>query len=212
MMAEEHEEETAEAEPENGTAEIEPEEDPEAAEEVETLGREESRQALYALLFVSDRPLSAKRLAEALGDMDPDIVATLLEELREEIEAQEMLPYRLHEVGGGYQFMTKAEFAPYIRRLFQIRKSNRLSRALLETLSIIAWKQPVTRAEVEAIRGVSVSYAFDQLMEKRLIKISGVADLPGRPKQYRTTDEFLMQFGLGSLKELPSLEELQDLG
>lgn len=180
-------------------------------EEGETLGREESRQALYAMLFVSDRPLSAKRLSEALGDMDPDIVATLLEELREEIDAQENLPWRLHEIAGGYQLMTRAEYAPFIRRLFQIRKSTRLSRAILETLAIIAWKQPVTRAEVEAIRGVSVSYAFEQLMEKRLIKISGVADLPGRPKQYRTSDEFLVQFGLGSLKELPSLDELKDM-
>ncbi|HOM47920.1 MAG TPA: SMC-Scp complex subunit ScpB, partial [Candidatus Hydrogenedentes bacterium] len=76
-------------------------------------------------------------------------------------------------------------------------------------LAVIAYKQPVTRAEVEAIRGVSVSYAFDQLQEKRFIRISGVADLPGRPKLYRTTEEFLMAFGLQSLKELPSLDELK---
>ena len=186
-------------------------ETPEEVEPIESLGREESRQALYALLFVSDRPLSANRLAEALGDMDPDIVAMLLEELREELNTRAELPYTLHEIAGGYQLVTKAEFGPYIRRLFQIKKSNRLSKALLETLAVIAYKQPVTRAEVEAIRGVSVSYAFDQLQEKRFIKIAGVADLPGRPKLYRTTEEFLISFGIKSLKELPSLDELRTM-
>ena len=181
-------------------------------EPVETLGREESRQTLYALLFVSDRPLSAARLAEALGDMDQDVVAMVLDELRVEIEGQGHLPYQLAEIAGGYQLVTKSQYAPYVRRLFQIKKSKRLSKALLETLAIIAYKQPVTRAEVEAIRGVSVSHAFDQLQDKRLIRISGIADLPGRPKQYRTTDEFLVLFGLKGLKELPTLDQLQDMG
>ncbi len=188
------------------------EQEDDALEPVESLGREESRKTLYALLFVSDRPLSANRLAEALGDMDPDIVATLLEELREEIAGNAELPYTLQEIAGGYQLVTRPDYAPYIRRLFQIKKSKRLSRALLETLAIIAYKQPVTRPEVEAVRGVSVSHAFDQLQERRLIKVAGVADLPGRPKLYRTTDEFLIQFGLKNLKELPSLDELQEMG
>ncbi len=186
-------------------------EETEEIEQVETLGRDESKRALYALLFVSDRPLSASRLAEALGDTDPDIIANLLEELREELNARPELPYVLREIAGGYQLISRPEFAPYIRRLFQIKKSNRLSKALLETLAVIAYKQPVTRAEVEAIRGVSVSYAFDQLQEKRLIKIVGIADLPGRPKLYRTTDEFLVSFGLKNLKELPSLDDLRML-
>ncbi len=181
----------------------------ETVETVETLGRDESKRVLYALLFASDRPLSAPRMAEVLGDTDPDIVATLLEELREELNTRTELPYTLREIAGGYQLVSRPEFAPFIRRLFQIKKSNRLSKALLETLAVIAYKQPVTRAEVEAIRGVSVSYAFDQLQERRLIKIVGVADLPGRPKLYRTTDEFLVNFGLKTLKELPSLDELR---
>lgn len=181
-------------------------------EPVETLGREESRQALYALLFASDRPLGAARLAEALGDADPEMVTLLLGELREELDANEALPYVLREISGGYQLVTKAQFGPFIRRLFQIKKSKRLSRSLLETLAIIAYKQPVTRAEVEAIRGVSVSHAFEQLQERRFIKISGIADLPGRPKQYRTTDEFLVQFGLSNIKELPTLDELREMG
>lgn len=176
----------------------------------EMLGREETRMALYAMLFASDRPLSARRLAEALGDVDPDIVLNLLEELREDLEGQGA-PYFLKEIAGGYQLVTKTEYAPFIRRLFQIRKKNRLSRALLETLAIIAYRQPVTRADVEAIRGVSVSYAFENLLERRLIKVAGIAEAPGRPRLYRTTDEFLMHFGIKNLKELPSLEELREM-
>lgn len=176
-------------------------------EPVETLSREQTRQAIYALLFCSDRPLSAGRLAEALGDIDKDVVALLLEELREEINSGSA-PYEVREIAGGYQLVTKSEFAPFIRRLFQIKKNPRLSRAALETLAVIAYKQPVTRADVEAIRGVSVSYAFELLQEKRLVKVVGVAELPGRPKLYRTTDEFLVHFGLRSIKDLPSLEEL----
>lgn len=179
-------------------------------EPVEMLGREETRQAIGALLFASDRPLSIGRIAEALGDIDPDIVANLMQELRQDIETQD-LPYTLKEIAGGYQFATKPQYAPYIRRLFLIKKSRQLSKVILETLAIIAYKQPVTRAEVEAIRGVSVSHAFESLQEKRLIKVVGIAELPGRPKLYRTTDEFLVHFGLKNLKELPSIEELREM-
>jgi len=183
--------------------------EPEEFEAVESLGREESRETLHALLFVSDRPVSAERLAQALGDMDRDVVITLLAELRDEFEAKR-LPYVLREIAGGYQLSTRAGFAPYIRRFLQVKKSTRLSRAVLETLAIIAYKQPTTRAEVEAVRGVSVSHAFEVLQEKRLIKVAGVADVPGRPKLYRTTDEFLVHFGIKNLKELPSVEELRE--
>lgn len=180
-------------------------------EPAEMPGREESRQALYAMLFASDRPLSAGRLAEALGGVDRDVVANLLDELRDELD-KDGTPFVLCEIAGGYQLTTKPEYAPYIRRLFQIKRSAAISRPLLETLAIIAYKQPVTRAEVEAIRGVSVAYAFETLLEKRFIKVAGVAELPGRPKLYRTTDAFLAHFGIKSLKDLPSIEELRDMG
>lgn len=179
-------------------------------EPVESLGRDESRVALHALLFVSDRPMSADRLAEALGDVDKEVVINLLEELREELDTPGA-PYVLREIAGGYQLITRPAFAPYIRRLLQIKKSNKLSRSALETLAIIAYKQPVTRAEVESVRGVSVSHAFETLQEKRLIKVVGVAEVPGRPKIYRTTDEFLVHFGIKSLKELPSMEEVREM-
>ena len=178
-------------------------------EPVESLGREETRQALHALLFVSDRPVSADRLAQAMGDMDRDVVAMLLSELAEELEAQDA-PYCLREIAGGYQLATRALFAPFIRRFLQIKKKNRLSKAALETLSIVAYRQPCTRSQVEEIRGVSVSHAFDILLGKGLIKVAGVAETPGRPKLYRTTDGFLVHFGIRSLKELPSIEELRE--
>jgi len=177
----------------------------------QSLGRDESRAVLYALLFASDRPLSAVRLAEALGDTDSEIVLNLLAELHDHIESQN-LPYVLKEIAGGFQLITRPEFGPYIRKLFQIKKKNSLSRAVLETLAIVAYKQPITRAEVESIRGVSVSYAFEILQERRLVKVAGIAETPGRPKIYRTTDEFLIHFGLKSVKELPSIEELREMG
>lgn len=178
---------------------------------IQSLSREETRQTLYALLFMSDRPVGAPRLAEALGDIDPEVVQNLLVELKNEINQGDRLPYELREIAGGYQLVSKPVFAPFIRRMFQIKRSKKLSRTVLESLAIIAYKQPTTRGEVESIRGVSVSHAFDQLQERKLIKVAGVADLPGRPKLYRTTEEFLVQFGLKSLKELPTLDELREM-
>ena len=185
-------------------------EEQEELDAVETLGREESRQAIHALLFVSDRPVSADRLAEALGDVDKDVVVNLLDELHESLQGGDS-PYQLREIAGGYQLVTNPRFSSHIRRMLQIKKSNKLSRTALETLAIIAYKQPVTRAEVESVRGVSVAYAFDTLQEKRLIKVVGVAEVPGRPKLYRTTEEFLVHFGIKSLKELPSMDEIREL-
>lgn len=185
-------------------------EEHEELEPVESLGRDETRQAIHALLFVSDRPVSADRLSEALGDVDKEVVVNLLDELRSELE-NSGAPYQLREIAGGYQLVTSSLFAPYIRRMLQIKKSNKLSKTALETLAIIAYKQPVTRAEVESVRGVSVAYAFDTLQDKKLIKVSGVAEVPGRPKLYRTTEEFLVHFGIKSLKELPSMDEIKEL-
>lgn len=174
------------------------------------LDRDDLKRAIFAMLFASDRPVSVKRLSDALEDVDPDIVANLLEELREEIDEADY-PFVLREIAGGYQLATKSQYAPYIRNLLQLKQSKQLSKVLLETLAIIAYRQPVTRADVEAIRGVSVAHGFETLQEKRLIKVAGVAELPGRPKLYRTTDEFLVHFGIKSTKDLPSVEELREM-
>lgn len=194
---------------------VEPADEAEAAESevlepVESLSRDDTKRALYALLFASDRPLSIQRLAEALGDIDPDIVGALLGELRDEI-AETSVPFNLRDIAGGFQLTSDAQFAPYIRRLYQIKKKNKLSKAVLETLAIIAYRQPVTRPDVEAIRGVSVSHAFNLLQERRLIKAVGVAEVPGHPRLYRTTEEFLLHFGLKNIEEMPTIEELREM-
>lgn len=184
--------------------------DIEVLEPVESLSRDDTKRALYALLFASDRPLSIQRLAEALGDIDSDIVGVLLGELRDEI-AETTVPFRLRDIAGGFQLTSDAQFAPYIRRLYQIKKKNKLSKAVLETLAIIAYRQPVTRPDVEAIRGVSVSHAFNLLQERHLIKAVGVAEVPGHPRLYRTTEEFLLHFGLKNIEEMPTIEELREM-
>jgi len=174
-----------------------------------SLDRDQTKQAMHALLFVSDKPLSANRIAEILGDIDSEIVKSLLEELKTEIN-NNSLPYILKEIAGGYQLLVRPLFAPFIRKFLQIKKTRRMSPSLLETLAIIAYKQPITRVEVEAIRGVSVAHAFEQLQERNLICVCGISELPGRPKLYRTTDEFLSMFGLNSLQDLPNVEELKE--
>lgn len=175
-----------------------------------SLDREQTKQAIHALLFVSDKPISAHRIAEILGDIDPDMTISLLEEIKNEINNSN-LPYILKEIAGGYQLLVRPLFAPFIRKFLQIKKTRRMSPALLETLAIIAYKQPITRVEVEAIRGVSVAHAFEQLQERNLIRVCGVSELPGRPKLYKTTDEFLSMFGLNSLQDLPNVEDLKEL-
>ncbi|HOK09023.1 MAG TPA: SMC-Scp complex subunit ScpB [Candidatus Hydrogenedens sp.] len=182
----------------------------EEEESLSSLDREQTKQAIHALLFVSDKPLSANRIAEILGDIDTEVVISLLEEIKIEINNNNNLPYILKEIAGGYQLLTRPLFAPFIRKFLQIKRTRRMSPALLETLAIIAYKQPITRVEVEAIRGVSVTHAFEQLLEQNLIKVCGVSELPGRPKLYRTTDEFLLMFGLNSLQDLPSVEDLKE--
>lgn len=187
-----------------------PEVPEEEEEQLESLSREDTGRTVYAMLFASDRPLNVGRIAEALGDIDKEMVEIILEELTEHIE-KDNLPYRLREISGGYQLTTLPEFAPYIRRMLDMKKSSKLSKAVLETLAIIAYRQPVTRPDVESIRGVSVSHAFGQLQDRNLIKAVGVADVPGRPRLYRTTDDFLDHFGIKNLKEMPSVEELQEM-
>ena len=163
------------------------------------------RRALEALLFITDRPLSAGELARLVGMRDQDRIVGAVEEIRRDLEAAG-LGYRLIAVAEGWQMATRAEFAPYVRRLFADRATMRLSTAAQETLSIIAYKQPLTRAEVEQIRGVEVIAALETLLEKRLVKVVGRRETVGRPLMYGTTPEFLRHFGLRSLEDLPPFE------
>ena len=161
---------------------------------------------IESVLFAAAAPVSLRKLVDILEGPTAKEVQTALARLKE-LYAPGQRGIQLLEVAGGYQFRTARENAEWVRAVFR-DKPARLGRAALETLAIIAYKQPVTRAEIEAIRGVDVDGVVSTLMARRLIKIAGRKEAVGRPLLYSTTPEFLETFGLKDLKELPSLKEL----
>jgi segregation and condensation protein B len=165
---------------------------------------------IEALLFASDRPLSVKDIREWLPDADPANIRSALKVLKYEYEAFGR-SFRLRDVGGGYQFRSHSEYGPYILRMLQSTPA-RISRAALETLAIVAYKQPIIRYEIEKIRGVDSGGILRNLLEKGLIRIMGRKDLPGRPLIYGTTRRFLEVFDLDSIGSLPKLKEIKAFG
>lgn len=171
------------------------------------MGLEEIKFAVEALLFASERPLHIEEIKEALeGAADPGEIQEQLNALKSDYETQTR-GFRLMELAGGYQLVTDGRFAELLRRFYQSREKKRLSQASLETLSVIAYRQPVTRADIEFIRGVNVDGAVKTLLEKGLVRVAGRKEVPGRPMLYGTTTEFLEHFGLNSVKDLPALKE-----
>jgi len=162
-----------------------------------------------ALIFVADEPLTAKTIAEALGE-DRELVNSVLENLAEEFNSREG-GLQLREVAGGWQITTKAEFHEEIRAFLKTRPNAKLSLAALETLAVIAYKQPVTVPEILQIRGVQSGSAIKTLLDRRLIVAKGRKETVGRPMMYGTSKDFLLQFGLKDLSELPSIEDFEDL-
>jgi segregation and condensation protein B len=158
-----------------------------------------------ALLFASDVPLEAERIREVLDLENVAAARGLVEELMTRYEA-EPRGLAIVEVGGGYRMVTRPELAPWLVRLARARTRVRLSRPALETLAIIAYKQPVSRPELDAVRGVSSDAVLDGLLERRLVRIAGRKEAPGRPFLYETTREFLVAFGLRDLNDLPKVE------
>ena len=158
-----------------------------------------------ALLFASDTPLEAERIREVLDletvDAAHDLVAALTARYDEHARGLAIM-----EVAGGYRMVTRPELAPWLVRLARARTKVRLSRPALETLAIIAYKQPVSRPELDAVRGVNSEAVLDNLMERRLVRIGGRKEAPGRPFLYETTREFLVAFGLRDLNDLPKVE------
>ncbi len=163
-----------------------------------------------ALLFASDRPLSVKDIRSWLPDADPANIRSALKVLEYEYEAMGR-SFGLREVAGGYQFRSRSDFGPYILRMLQTTPA-RLSRAALETLAIVAYKQPIVRHEIERVRGVESGGILRNLLEKDLIRIMGRKDLPGRPLIYGTTRRFLEVFDLDSIDSLPKLKEIKAFG
>jgi segregation and condensation protein B len=167
----------------------------------------EIKAIVESLLFAAGTPLSLRRLAEVIGVVQAEVKPALAV-LRDEYAAPER-GIILAEVAGGYQLRTAPEYADYVKTLIR-EKPNRLSRAALETLSIIAYRQPVTKAEVEAVRGVNVDGVLNSLMTKKLVRVMGRKDVPGRPWVYGTTPQFLELFGLNDLASLPPLPDFHE--
>ena len=163
--------------------------------------------AVEAILFLASEPLSASRLEKMTEDIDREgkSMTVILNELKKEYEESEK-GFILARVANGYQFQTRDIYAPWVRRLFKTRRIVRLSAPTLETLAIIAYKQPITRIEIELIRGVNVEGILRNLLDMELVKISGQKDVAGRPYLYKTSRRFLEHFGLNSLSDLPPLE------
>ncbi|WP_428939760.1 SMC-Scp complex subunit ScpB [Fontivita pretiosa] len=158
--------------------------------------------ALEALLFSTHHPLTAGRLAELLGLGSTRPVRHAISQLNQTYQATGR-SFRIEQVAGGYQLLTLPEFGELLSRLHQREIDAKLTKAALETLAIIAYKQPILRADIEAIRGVACGETIRSLMEKHLVKIAGRAEEPGRPILYGTTRRFLEVFGLNSLRDLP---------
>lgn len=164
---------------------------------------------IEALILVSDTPLSAERICSVLPDTSRVDIICALRELVEEYDKRRG-GFRLEEVAGGYQFRTRPEFGSWIKRLKRGRAAV-LTPAALETLAIIAYLQPVVKADIDRIRGVDTGGALKGLLEKKLAKIVGRKDIPGNPIIYGTSKKFLEVFALKDLSELPTLRELEDL-
>jgi segregation and condensation protein B len=179
---------------------------PAGAQAVATVPPERLAAAVEALVLSSDRALSPAKLAAAMGLDEKGATASIkaaVEELNSQYESSGRA-FRIEQVAGGYRAVALAEFAPQLAALHGVRESHALSKAAVETLAIIAYRQPITRASLEAIRGVNCGEVLRSLLEKRLVDITGRAEEPGRPMLYGTTKRFLDEFGLSSLKDLPS--------
>ena len=166
--------------------------------------------AVEALLLAAGEALTAERVRDLLGLPSALHVREAVEAIRTRWKAAG-LAVEIQDVAGGHRVVTRPEYAEYVRRLWRRPAADRLSATLLETLSIVAYKQPVARAEIERIRGVQCGEALRQLLERRLLKVSGRSDQPGRPLLYATTVRFLEVFGLAGLEDLPNAKDLARL-
>ena len=172
--------------------------------------KDNKRAVVEALILASPEPINAKRISESDSALTPGKVARAVLDLNisyEEIGAS----FRIREVAGGYQFYILPDFSRYVDVLFTRRRKLRLTRAAMETLAIVAYKQPVSKVDIEHIRGVSSDGVLHNLLEKKLVNIKGRSESAGRALQYATTDEFLKFFGLNELEDLPQMSEIEEI-
>ncbi len=177
----------------------------------ELLVKEDYKRIIENLLFITDRPLSAAKISQVAEVNNIQLTRDIIGQLQQEY-ADTARAVQIVELGGGFQMATKPEYGRWVRKLFNEKMTAKLSPAALETLAIIAYKQPVTRAEIEAIRGVDIVAPLEKIMERGLVKIVGKKDTPGRPLVYGTTEEFLRLFGLNKISELPEIKTFSAKG
>jgi segregation and condensation protein B len=179
--------------------------------QAEAIGARELKAILEAVLFVSPEPVPVARLMSILGTVSKAEVVQALGLLTHDLD-QEGRGIQLVQVAGGYRLVTKQEYGPWLKRMDKAKAAQKLSRSALESLAIIAYKQPLVRSEIEEIRGVETSGVLRTLCERKLVRIVGRKDVPGRPIMYGTTKFFLEHFGLQDLSQLPPLREFKELG
>ena len=195
-----------EIKPEQTSAEQEKEMKSEEAKPEEViLSRNDFKNIIETLLFITDKPLSASKINQVAEIGDLALTRDIIQEIQTDY-ANSGRAVQVLEIGGGFQMCTKSEYGRWVRKLYNEKMSTRLSPAALETLAIVAYKQPVTRAEIEVIRGVDISGPLEKLLDRGLIKIAGKKEVAGRPLVYATTEQFLRVFGLNHLSELPDMK------
>lgn len=168
----------------------------------------ELKNLVECLLFVAESPLSVREISKVVEKVDLEDITIALVELQEDYTNRGI---SIMELGGGYQMRTLDNYAPWVRRLLEIEEESKLSRAALETLAIIAYKQPIIKSEVDAIRGVRSESSIQKLLDKNLITVVGRKEGVGRPLLYGTTRHFLTSFGLRDLSELPKVEDMKEI-
>jgi segregation and condensation protein B len=170
-----------------------------------TMDDAQAKRIIEAILFVFSQPVAVKRLSEVLPDLGPGKIRELIDALNASYLAEQRA-FAIQELAGGYQLVTDQQLAPWIRRALQTHRPPSVSTAALETLAIVAYRQPITKAEIEAIRGVDVGASLDTLVERQFVRVAGRKESPGRPFLYGTTTDFLRHFGLKSIEALPKVE------
>ena len=172
-----------------------------------SLTPEEGKAIIESLLFVSNEPLTLTQIRDVLGDVDEKSIRRWLTEIQEDLSGTSR-GIQLIEIAHGYRLVTKPQYAEWVQKLIVTKQNLKLTKAGLETLAVIAYRQPLVRVEIEAIRGVDCGGVIQTLLERKLIKVVGRKEVVGRPLLYGTTPEFLDQFGLKNLSDLPTLDEL----
>jgi segregation and condensation protein B len=168
------------------------------------------KQVVEVLIFASDVPLPAEQIQSVVEEIPLEAVAQAVEELNAEYR-QTGRTFQIVHVGGGYQIVTHENYAAWVKKLYQGRLKTKLSQAAMETLSVVAFRQPVSKPEIEAIRGVNCDGVIRTLLERKLVTMAGRADGPGKPLLFKTTKEFLRYFGINDIADLPKPREIEEL-